>query len=84
MRLNVLKFALAAGIYAAGCVALATIASILGIPGFPEFTKFLISVYGFYGYSISWLGVIIGAFWGFVEGFIHLGVFAWVYNKLVG
>jgi len=82
MKLNALKFALAGGIYLAACAALATIAALLGIPGFPEFTGFLVNVYGFYGYSVSWLGVIVGAFWGFVEGFVHIGIFAWIYNLL--
>lgn len=37
---------------------------------------------GFYGYSISGFGILIGAFWGFVEGFVHLGIFALIYNYL--
>ncbi len=79
-----MKFALAGGIWIGGCAALATIAALLGVPGFPEFVSVLEKIYGFYGYSVSWVGVIAGAFWGFAEGFIHLGVFAWIYNKLVG
>jgi hypothetical protein len=27
---------------------------------------------------------VIGAFWGLVEGFVHLGIFAWLYNLLLG
>jgi hypothetical protein len=38
----------------------------------------------FYGYSVSALGILTGAFWGFVEGFIHFGIFAWLYNLLLG
>lgn len=66
----------------AACVALATIAAMLNVPGFPEFVGFLVKVYGSYGYSVSWFGALVGAFWGFIEGFIHLGAFAWIYNKL--
>ncbi len=80
-KLDVKHFALTAGIYGAGCVALATIAAILGVPGFPEFTKLLTGFYGFYGYSATWTGVVVGAFWGFVEGFVHLGIFALIYNS---
>lgn len=83
MKLDALKFALAAGIWLGGCVALSTIATIVGVPGFKEFTSGLVAVYSAYGYSISWVGVLVGAFWGFVEGFIHLGIFALIYNKFV-
>ena len=34
------------------------------------------------GYSPSVLGAIIGAFWGFVDGYIAGVVIAWLYNKL--
>jgi hypothetical protein len=81
-RVDVKHIALAAGVYGAGCVAISTIAALLGVPGFPEFAKFLTGFYGFYGYSITWTGVIVGAFWGFVEGFIHIGIFALIYNAL--
>ncbi len=81
-KLNVKKIALTAGIYAATCTALVTICSLLKIPGFPEFTNILVSIYGFYGYSVSVLGIFIGAFWGFVEGFVHAGFFSWLYNRL--
>jgi hypothetical protein len=32
------------------------------------------------GYSISPLGSIIGLIWGFIDGLIGGGIFAWVYN----
>lgn len=84
MKLNTLKFALAGGIYCAGCLAFVTILALLNVPGFLECAKLLTSFYGFYGYSVSWVGVIVGALWGFVEGFVHIGIFAWIYNKLIG
>lgn len=34
------------------------------------------------GYSITWLGGIIGAVYGFVDAGIGFFVFAWIYNKL--
>ena len=34
------------------------------------------------GYSISPLGSIVGAAWGFVDGIIGGLIFAWLYNKL--
>lgn len=81
-KLNVQHIAVTAGIYGALCVAVATIAALLGIPGFPEFAKLLTGFYGFYGYSVSWTGVLVGAFWGFTEGFVHIGLFALLYNAL--
>jgi pilus assembly protein TadC len=83
-RLDTLKFALAGAIYGGACVALATIAALLGVPGFKPFTDLLTRFYGFYGYSVSVLGIVIGAFWGSLEGFFHFGAFAWLYNLLLG
>jgi hypothetical protein len=83
-RLDTLKFALAGAIYGAVCVAAATICALLGIPGFKPFTDLLAQFYGTYGYSISISGIVSGAFWGFLEGFIHFGIFAWLYNLLLG
>jgi hypothetical protein len=36
----------------------------------------------YFGYSVSWLGGIVGFIWGFVDGFICGAIFAWLYNKL--
>jgi len=83
-RLHTFNFALAGGIYGAIFVAAATIGALIGIPGMKPFADLLAQFYGFYGYSVSALGVATGAFWGLVEGFVHLGIFAWLYNFLVG
>jgi hypothetical protein len=83
MKLNALQFALASGILIGAAYALVTIAALIHLPGYIPFAKLLEQGYGFYGYSISWLGVLIGAFWGFVEGLVWLGAFAFIYNKLV-
>jgi hypothetical protein len=83
-RGSILPFALAGGIYGAGCVALATICALLGIPGFKPFADLLVQFYGFYGYSVSSIGTVIGAFWDLLEGFVHFGIFALLYNLLLG
>jgi hypothetical protein len=62
-KLDTLSFALAGAIYGAACVALATIAALIGFPGFRPFVDLLTQFYGFYGYSVSALGVVVGAFW---------------------
>jgi len=82
MKLNVKKFALAGGIYVGACAAALTAGALLNVPGLPQFAAMLASFYGPWGYSVSLPGVFIGAFWGFTEGFVHLGLFAWLYNKL--
>jgi hypothetical protein len=80
-RLDTLRFALAGGIYGAGCVALTTICSLLDVPGFRPFTDLLAPFYGFYGYSVSTIGIVV--VWGLLEGFVHFGIFAWLYNLLL-
>lgn len=82
-KLNVLKFALAAGIWVGLCFSLITTASFLKVPGFIEFSELLVKFYGWWGYSVSPLGILIGAFYGFIEGFFHFGIFAWIYNKIL-
>jgi hypothetical protein len=47
------------------------------------FTDLLVQFYGFYGYSVSMVGILVGAFWGLIEGFVHFGIFAWLYNMLL-
>ena len=75
-RLDTHRFALAGGIYGAGCVALATVAALFGVPGFGPFTDLLV--------QFSGIRIVVGAFWGVIEGFVHFGIFAWLYNLLLG
>jgi hypothetical protein len=39
--------------------------------------------YGIFGYSVSALGIILGAIYAFIDGFIIAGVFALLYNRMV-
>ncbi|MBT4166188.1 hypothetical protein HOE04_04070 [archaeon] len=80
-KLNTLKFGLAGGITTALCVALITIAGIFNYC--PECTSLISGIYGSLGYSVSWLGVLLGAIYGFIDMFIGTFVFAWIYNKLL-
>lgn len=82
-KADVIRFALAGGIYAAVCVGLVTVCSLLGVPGFKPVTDLLQQVYGFYGYTVSTIGIVVCAFWGLIEGFVHFGVFALLYNLLL-
>ena len=44
------------------------------------FLQPIISVYP--GYTITYVGSIIGLIWGFIDAGIGLYVLAWIYNKL--
>lgn len=83
MKLNTLKFAIAAGILGSVTYFLITLFALIGLPGFLPFAKLLEQGYAFYGYSISVFGLFVGAIYGFLEGFVWLGVFALIYNKLL-
>lgn len=83
LKLNPTKFAIAGGILGALSFAYGTALAVLGVPGFVEFADFLAQMYGAWGYSLSWTGVLIGAVYGFVEGFVHIGILGWVYNRLL-
>jgi len=66
-KIDVVKLAFAGGIYAALIFALSTVLALLDVPGFASVVDFFTKFYGYYGYSVSWMGVIMGAFWGFVD-----------------
>jgi len=80
-KLNTFKFGLAGGITVAICIAFTTILGIYGF--FPEYNNLILSLYGFLGYSLSGLGVLLGAIYGFIDGFLLTVIFAWIYNKLL-
>jgi len=46
-------------------------------------TPFLQALYGPFGYSLSLVGSLLGAFYIGIDTFILTWVFAWVYNKLL-
>ena len=83
-KIKVLTFALAAGIYCAIVFFLATLLALLQVGGFVEFAQSLQSYYASWGYSVSPKGLLVGSFWGFLEGFVHFGLFALLYNCLLG
>ncbi len=58
-KFNTLKFGIAGGIAAGICVAFTTILGIYGF--FPEYNNLIVSIYGLLGYSISWIGIFLGA-----------------------
>jgi len=81
LKLNALKFALTGGILTGLFVACVTLCSLLEY--FELIGILIYSVYGVLGYSITAWGILIGAIYGFIDGFIMFGIFAWLYNKLL-
>ena len=80
-RFNEVKFGLACGIIGAVLMIITTLAGIAGY--FPFYGALMLDIYGIIGYSISWLGVLIGAVYGFIDGFIFAWLFAKIYNRLL-
>ena len=80
-KLDAVKFGLAGGIVSAICIALTTLVGIFGY--FTEFNALIVSIYGFLGYSISWLGVVLGPIYAFIDGFIATWIFGAIYNKMI-
>ncbi len=76
----VLKFAVAAGLFLSLHAVIVTGAALAGIPGMRPFAELLTQFYGPYGYSISTAGIIAGAILGFLEGFVHFGIFGLIYR----
>lgn len=79
MKLNLRAFGLTCGILWGLAVFLSTYW--LLITGSPGSTMALLHKF-YFGYSVSWLGGIIGLIWGFVDGIICGYIFGWLYNKL--
>lgn len=83
-RINTLKFAISAGLVIGFSIVLTTFFAILNLPGYTYFALWLENIYSAYGYSVSYIGILIGGIYGFIEGFVWIGLIVLVYNKLVG
>ena len=81
MKLNVKAFALAAGIFWSVCMFVLTWLGILGY-GSAEAAEIARAYY--LGYSVTPIGSLIGAVYGFFDAGIGFAVFALLYNKLAG
>ena len=76
--LNIRAFGLTGGILWSVSVFIFGVIGMYGI-GLP-----LIQIMDAYyiGFEPNFIGSIIGAFWGFIDGFVGCALFAWIYNKL--
>jgi hypothetical protein len=76
MKLKPIALGLACGIVWGIGLALVTIVALTRSTG-----EVLSKLAGYYpGYSVSPVGALVGAVWGFVDGFIAAAVLAWLYN----
>ncbi|MBW2969860.1 hypothetical protein KY319_01930 [Candidatus Woesearchaeota archaeon] len=76
--LNAKAFGLAGGIIWGAVMAVTTILFLLiGYDG--ALLSIFVEIYP--GYSMSWLGVVVGAVYGFVDAGIGCWLFALIYNK---
>lgn len=76
MKLSIKSFALASGIFWAVIVFLATIFIMLRGGG----EHLILLAQFFFGYSISYLGAIVGLIYAFIYGAILGALFAWIHN----
>ena len=79
MKLNLVAFALAFGLWWGGGLFIATW-WLIGSGAEPGATNLLESLY--IGYAVTPLGSVVGFAWGFVCGAICGGILAWLYNVL--
>ncbi len=83
MGLNIKSFALAAGILWGAAILLVGIGNIM-FPGYGSaFLKLVASVYPGYVHDASYMQVLFGSAYGFVDGVIGGAIFAWLYNRLL-
>ncbi len=79
MRLNPMRLGLAGGIVWGVSLLILTLLSVW--TGYStEFLNLINSIYP--GYQISVVGGMIGLGYGFLDGFVGLYIFAWLYNWL--
>jgi hypothetical protein len=77
-----MSFSVTGGIFKAVCIALVTIASRLGLDGAHAITNGITKILGHFGYSVSWVGLIMGILLGFIIGFLAFGLFVLIYNSM--
>lgn len=84
MKLDVMRLGSALAIVWGGIVLLAGIANLIWPAYAVEFLKIVDSIYpGYHFGQWGFGGVIVGALYGLIDGFIVGVVFAWLYNLLM-
>ena len=84
MRLNVKALAFALALVWAGAIFVTGLANLIW-PGYGEaFLQMVGSIYPGYRGGISFLQVILGTFYGLLDGFIGGLILGWLYNLFSG
>jgi len=90
VKLNVKGFGLAAGLLLGGCLLVVGLAATyLGVKEGnsyygKDFMLAMASIYPGYKGTPEMSASLIGALYGFVDGFIGGAIFAWLYNRFAG
>ena len=79
-RFSPMGFGIGWGVIGALMMVLITVGAMSGY--FTMTASLLLDVYSYFGYSISTLGILLGAIYGFVDFFILSALFASIYNAL--
>ncbi len=83
-QLHAVKLGVAGGVVSALCVALTVVSGIYGLfGGFPMWNALIVDMYGTLGFSVSWVGVFLGAIYSFIDGFIMTWLAAVFYNWML-
>ena len=87
MKLDVKAMALVLGLLWGGCLlVVGAAATVLGPTAGSyygkEFLLMIASVYPGYAGTPGWGNALIGAGYGFIDGFVGGAILAWLYNKL--
>jgi hypothetical protein len=84
MKLSVRSIAFTMGIVWAACMLLVGIVNLITPAYGGDFLRMMSSVYPGFHDSGTWLSVLIGAGYGFVDGIIGGLIFAWIYDWIAG
>lgn len=79
MKLNPVRLGLAGGIFWGASMLVMTLLAVHANYA-QEFMSSLISIYP--GYRVTDMGSVVGLLYGFVDGFVSLAIFGWIYNAL--
>lgn len=82
MKLHVFKFALAGGILWAVIMFITTLLSVWTGGYASDFLWMMASIYP--GYEVTLGGSIVGLIYGFIDAFVLVLVFGWLYNLFCG
>ncbi len=79
-KINTKSFSLALGIVWSLSVLFVSLVTLISDSYLHNVSGFLSSIY--LGYSLDFIGIIIGMIWGFMDAAIGGFAIAWVYNKV--